>query len=37
MASLADIVEHTGGHGDVLAVSHGGVIYTLEGPSAGQL
>ncbi|MEM9200397.1 MAG: histidine phosphatase family protein [Actinomycetota bacterium] len=30
MASLADIVEHLGGHGDVLAVSHGGVIYTLE-------
>lgn len=30
MASLADIVDHTGGEGDVLAVSHGGVIYTLE-------
>jgi probable phosphoglycerate mutase len=30
MDALADIVEHTGGFGDALAVSHGGVIYTLE-------
>lgn len=30
MGALGDIVAHTGGHGDVLAVSHGGVIYTLE-------
>ena len=36
MASLADIVEHTGGHGDVLAVSHGGVIYTIEGHLQGS-
>ena len=36
MAALADIVEHTGGHGDVLAVSHGGVIYTIEGHFQGS-
>lgn len=35
MASLADIVAHTGGAGDALAVSHGGVIYTLENHFAG--
>jgi len=30
LAVLHDIVEHTGGSGTVLAVSHGGVIYALE-------
>ena len=31
LAALDDILTTTGGHGDVLAVSHGGIIYTLEG------
>lgn len=31
LAALDDIVDHTGGTGSVLAVSHGGVIYALEG------
>ena len=31
LAALQEILEYTGGHGDVLAVSHGGIIYTLEG------
>ena len=30
MASLEEMRETTGGAGDLLAVSHGGVIYTLE-------
>ena len=30
LAALHDIFDHTGGYGDVLAVSHGGVIYALE-------
>ena len=31
LAALDDILTTTGGHGDVLAVSHGGIIYTREG------
>ena len=31
LAALDDILTTTGGHGDVLAVTHGGIIYTLEG------
>ena len=31
LAALDDIITTTGGHGDVLAVSRGGIVYTLEG------
>lgn len=30
-AALDAILDHTGGFGDILAVAHGGVIYSLEG------
>jgi len=30
LAALDDVIAHTGGHGDVLVVCHGGVIYALE-------
>jgi len=35
-AALDDIVSSTGGHGDVLAVSHGGIIYTIESHFTGS-
>ncbi len=31
LGALDEIIHHTNGSGDVLAVSHGGVIYALEG------
>jgi len=34
--ALNAIVEYTGGNGDVLAVSHGGIIYTLEAHFTGS-
>jgi len=29
-AALDELIDYTNGHGDVLAVSHGGVIYSIE-------
>ena len=30
LAALQEILDYTGGHGDILAISHGGIIYTIE-------